>query len=162
MATVAIYRAIMLEVERRRLAVGISMEQMSELTGAAERSYAKMLYADTASGRVAQWQTLQAVVDVLFHDGFELQMKPTSNGMLTTAGTKRKIMAEAATWNRSIRREMMAELGRRGHVAFMAKVPAWKRSQNARKAARARWNKTKRVAPAGLKGHTQVEEMVAA
>lgn len=69
-----IYRAIMLEIERRRLAVGISMDRMSELMGAAERSYAKMLYPDTPSGRMAQWNTLQSALDVLFCDGYDLRL----------------------------------------------------------------------------------------
>lgn len=146
-----IYRAILLELERRRLAVGISMDRMSELMGSAERSYAKMLYPETPSGRMARWETLQSAVDVLFCDGYELRIKPTrpmptvigiAQGVLTTEGTKRKIKAEAATWNRQIRREVMDELSQKA-TQGRKRIPPWKRRQMARHAARVRWRKVK-------------------
>lgn len=147
-----IYRAILLEVERRRLAVGISMDRMSELMGAAERSYAKMLYPETPSGRMAQWGTLQSALDVLFCDGYDLRIDIArlvrttvgipAPGVRTTEGTKRKIKAEAATWDRRIRRELMKELSLMAAQARKL-IPEWKRSQLARQAARARWRKVR-------------------
>ena len=136
-----IYRAILLELERRRLAVGISMDRMSELMGTAERSYAKMLYPETSSGRMARWETLQSAIDVLFCDGYELRIKAyrpelgmvSSNpGVLTTEGTKRKIKAEAASWDRRIRREVLTDLGRQGGLARAASLPKLKREEIAR------------------------------
>ena len=147
-----VYRAIILEVERRRLAVGISMDRVSELMGAAERSYAKMLYPETSSGRMARWETLQSALDVLFCDGYELRLNAhraipitvsiQPSNVLTTEGTKRKIKAEAATWDRRIRRDLMKELSVKATEARKL-IPAWKRRQIARKAARARWRKVR-------------------
>lgn len=125
-ATIAvpIYRAIVLELERRRLADGISMEKMSELMGTAERSYAKLVHSDDPSGRVATWGTLQMAVDVLFCDGVDLRIeraKPGSpkagNAVTTTAGTKRKIKNEVAYWNRPLRRQELMRLGALGGEA---------------------------------------------
>lgn len=148
-----IYNAMVLEVERRRLAVGISMDRMSELMGTAERSYSKMIYPDTSSGRMAQWATLQSALDVLFCDGFDLRMNvhrqmpsavSTPASVRTTEGTKRLIKAEAATWSRPIRRELMIELGRKGGQKRRDMPPA-RRSEIARNAANARWAKVKQM-----------------
>jgi len=150
-----VYRAITLELERRRIAVGISQDRMSELMGTAERSYAKMLHPETSSGRMVRWETLQSAVDVLFCDGYELRIKvfrpcvlataSSGPGVLTTEGTKRKIKAEAATWDRRIRREVLADLARLGGHARAAALPEWKREQIARQGGRAKARKRRQM-----------------
>src|SRR5215211_4164390 len=66
------YRSIMLEIERRRISLGISMDEASDRAGVADRSYSKILYADAPSGRQATWRTLQDVVDGLFPAGYDV------------------------------------------------------------------------------------------
>ncbi len=127
-----IYNAIILELERQRMAMGLSMERMSELMGAAERSYAKLVYPDTPSGRVARWQTLQAAVAVLFCDGFQLRIDPGKGGMLTPAGTKRLIMQEAAHFNRPSRRVLMQKLGALGGKTAAERMSAIERRERGR------------------------------
>lgn len=136
-----IYLATVLEVERQRLARGIPMEQMSELAGTAERSYAKLLYPDTVSGRRATWDTLQLYVGTLWPDGFELRIKETTCGMLTALGTKQKILAEAAHWDGKRTSEIMAERGRKGNAARQASLTPQQRSRISRQAAESRWGK---------------------
>lgn len=115
------------------------MERMSELMGAAERSYSKLVYAETPSGRVAQWATLQAAIDVLFHDGFALRIDPAPDGALTSAGARRRIRAEQARWNAATTRQHMTELGAKGLAARNARMTPEERSAHARRAAAARW-----------------------
>ena len=139
-----IYLAIMLEVERRRQQVGISQDRICELMGTAERSYAKALHPDNPSGRCATWPTLQAAIDVLFCEGFDLRLVPGTFLPRTTEGTKRLIRAEAAHWNASAKRQWMAEIGRRGGKARVAKLTPEQRRQSAIRAITARWaNHTK-------------------
>jgi hypothetical protein len=137
-----IYLAIIVEVERRRMQVGISMERMSELMGTAERSYAKMLYPDTPSGRCATWPTLQAAIDVLFCDGFDLRLSAgRSRAPRTTEGTKRLIRAEAAHWSAPAMRQRMADMGRKGGAARAASLSAQQRREMGLRGAAARWAK---------------------
>jgi hypothetical protein len=148
-----LYRAMVLELERRRLAVGISMERMSELMGTAERSYAKMMHPETSSGRMVQWPTMQAVVDVLYCDGMLVRLMPMRagsthewNAVQSTEGTRRLIKAEAARWDAKMRREAMAAICREGGKARAAKMTAKQRSDSARHAAKARWAKVRAAA----------------
>jgi hypothetical protein len=71
-----IYKAIMEKAERRRRRLGLSMERFSEFSGLPERYYSKALYCDTPSGRQASWPLLQALLDVLFADGFDVRITP--------------------------------------------------------------------------------------
>lgn len=136
---VPIYHAIIVELERKRHAMGISMDEMSELMGTAERAYAKMLYPETSSGRVAQWPTLQKAIDVLFCEGFDLILKRNADEPLTSQGTRRKIINSAAHFHRRTEREVMAERGRKGGQARAEKMTREQRSESARKAVTARW-----------------------
>lgn len=109
-----IYRAVMLEVERRRLQLGLSMDRLSEVAGLADRAYAKMLYPETASGRQAQWNTLQAVFDVLFADGFDVAIKPRAGAKLDQISSRYKIRFSAGFFNEKTLRELMSEMGKKG------------------------------------------------
>jgi hypothetical protein len=139
----AIYLAIVLELERRRHACGISMDEMSELMGSAERSYAKLVHPTTASGRFATWPKLQQAIDVLWCTGFRLTIDTTNDGMLTTVGTRRKILHSSATYNRRTRRELMRDLSLKAAAARREKIPSERRSEIAARAAQARWNRRK-------------------
>lgn len=131
----AIYRAIVVELERKRQAMGMSMDALSELIGA-ERSYSKMLYPDTSSGRQAQWDKLQRAIDALFPEGFEIVLRAGVCPTSTTAGTKRLIRQSAAHYDRRTARELMNELSKAA-ISGRKKIPNWVRRRIARKAGRA-------------------------
>lgn len=152
MPSTAIYRAIVVELERKRQAMGISMEAASEIFGA-ERSWSKMLYPDTVSGRQASWDKLQRAVDTMFPDGFEVTIRPGSCKTTTTEGTKRLIRSSAAHYDRRTQREFLREIGAKGGKAS-AQVkkrlpPKWKRTARARRAAKKRWSTPKIIEVTG-------------
>jgi hypothetical protein len=129
------------------------MERMSDLMGTAERSYAKMLYPETSSGRMAQWGTLQSALDVLYCDGCIVRIQPMRGtgkhealGVRTTEGTRRLIKAEAIRWDARMRREVLAGLSSMGGHARAASMTPGQRSRIASKAAKARWAKARAAA----------------
>lgn len=140
-----LYRAIILELERRRQAAGISMDEMSELMGTAERSYAKMLYCETPSGRIAGWDTMQKAVDVLYCEGFDVRIVRTTGERLTTEGTRRKIRQSTAFYDRKAMRERMSEIGHAGRAQQLQTQTPKQRSKIARNAALRRWRTPKLV-----------------
>ena len=122
----ALYRAIMLEIERRRLEIGVSMDQLSEISGIADRSYPKMLYPDAKNGRQSHWETVQFVIDTLFPDGFDVAIKPRRGRLLSALSTKYKIRFASVASLANVRkaqRELMRELGAKGGKARAAKLP---------------------------------------
>jgi hypothetical protein len=50
------YYKLLLEIEERRQALGVSMQRLSEMAGLPDRAYSKMLYPETKSGRLAHCQ----------------------------------------------------------------------------------------------------------
>ena len=139
----AIYNAVMLEIERLRQAMGVSMDLMSDLMGSAERSYAKMLYPDTSSGRQARWETVQRALDVVCPNGFSVRIVRANTGTLTPSGTKRLIQKSAKFYDRKTYLEEMRERARagglKGAATLNGKTSDRTKSRNGRKAARARW-----------------------
>jgi hypothetical protein len=121
MTSTGIYRSIVVELERQRHARGYSMDVMSELMGVAERSYAKMVHPDTASGRQASWDKLQKAVDVLFCDGFEVVIRNGGVAVEMGPGTKRLIRHSAAHFDSRTQRELMREIGLKGALAYVEK-----------------------------------------
>ena len=126
-----IYRSFMLEVERRRRHLVISMERLSEIAGPADRSFAKYLHSGTPHGRTARWETIQIIVDTLWgpkgpqaHRDMHAapncahcrESRPTC-----TARPDARVLEEAA--------------------AARQKIPAEERSAIASRAARARWHR---------------------
>jgi hypothetical protein len=49
---------------------------VDEKSGVQDGYYAKCVYAETPSGRNANWQTLQWIVDALFPDGSGVRFTP--------------------------------------------------------------------------------------
>lgn len=111
-AATPVYRAIVLELERRRIALGMSMERLSEVAGLADRAYAKMVHPEGRGGRVAQWLTLQRVVDVLFADGFDLAIKGERGRLLSALLAQHHFNVARALNGKHIR-EHMSALARR-------------------------------------------------
>lgn len=145
----AVYRAVMLAVEERRQQLGLAMWQVDELAGTQDGYFAKALHADAPSGRQAQWRTLQLIVEALWPDGFKLSLVDAPTQISIDAPTfKRKLRHITANYNPKSRRELMAELGRRGReiqIKFQTEKQqtrirrkAWKtRKRNAREKRRA-------------------------
>jgi hypothetical protein len=142
MTSTPVYRAIVVELERKRQAMGMSMDRASEIIGA-ERSWSKLLYPDTSSGRQASWEKLQRAVDAMYPDGFEVIIRAGETKTDTTPGTKRLIRSSAAHYDRRTQRELMREIGKMGGKASASvkkkQPPKWKRIARARRAAKRRW-----------------------
>ena len=143
-----IYRAIMLEVERRRIALGLPMDKFSEYAGLPERYYSKALHADVPCGRQAQWSTLQVMVAALFPNGFDVIIKPVSGPVISADNLKAKLLRLQATKDPKSQRELMRELGivggkRSGESRRRKADLRYRRRQRARIAARIRWRREK-------------------
>jgi len=139
MTPTAIYQAVMLAVEERRQALGLSMWQVNDGAGLQDGFYAKMLHAHTPSGRQAQWPTLQLVIDFLFSGGFDLRLvaAPIKKDM-GTPELKRQLMFIKATHDPKTRRQLMAEIGKKGREKQLQTYDKKTLSKIARKAQRAR------------------------
>jgi hypothetical protein len=136
----------MLECERRRLALSLAMWKVDELAGTQDGYYAKAVHADAASGRQAQWKTLQLIVDALFPQGVDVVLTPGSDSMHTAIGFAGKLRHAQAAHNPKTQRELMAEIGSLAttetrRAARLSKIPRWRRRQIARIAGRARAQK---------------------
>jgi hypothetical protein len=134
-AVVPVYRAFLLEIERRRQQLAISQDRLSEV--ASDRSFAKYLHPETPTGRAAQWQTVQTIMDVLFCDGFDLILRPKKGPQLGVLSFRHKLKAAAAQHDRRLRRELMAELGAKGGHARARKLTPEHRREIARRAGQA-------------------------
>ena len=119
------YMAVMLELERRRLHLGISMQEVCDRSGVADYFYSKALHASTPSGRQAQWRTIQDIVDALFPEGYDVVIKPKVGMRLDPSQLRCKIkFAAAAAANPKLQRELMSEIGKAGAKARIAKYAA--------------------------------------
>jgi hypothetical protein len=131
----SIYRAIVLELERRRIALGMSMERLSEIAGLADRAYSKMVHPEGRGGRVAQWQTLQRVVDALFPDGIDVAIKGERGRQLTALLARYHFNVARALNGKHIREHMSALARRRTReqrITAFKKIPKRKRKEIAR------------------------------
>lgn len=143
-----ICRALMLEIERWRLALNLPMEKFCEYAGLPDRYYPKALHADSSSGRQPQWGTVQVMLDAIFPGGFDLELKPRA-GVLTADNLKARLLQLRATINPHTQRDLMRERGRAGGIASatVRRDKAAQRRANrerARHAASIRWEKKKR------------------
>jgi transcriptional regulator with XRE-family HTH domain len=115
------YMSVMLEIERRRLSLGISMQEVCDRSGVADYYYSKALHASTPSGREARWSTLQDIVDALFPEGYDVVIKPKVGMRLNAEQLRCKIKFAAAASNPKLQRELMSELGKKGLKAHIEK-----------------------------------------
>lgn len=159
----AIYRAVMMEFERQRLARGLSMAQVDDLAGTQDGYYAKMLYPDTPLGRQARWETVQDVADALFGRGFAVQMVGSEPSQPSTLGLDKGMSTNSLQirhWRHSrhfktlgksggsIRMSKLSEkarirLAKKAGKASMRKLTAAERKERARNASIARWKVAK-------------------
>ncbi|MGY4351225.1 hypothetical protein ACVWXM_007718 [Bradyrhizobium sp. GM7.3] len=133
---VPVYRALLLECERRRQQLGWPMWRLDEISGVQEGHYAKCLHVDRQSGRQAQWKTLHLIVSALWPEGFDMQIKPKAGGNLGPDDMRLKIRFAQADHDRTTRRELMRELGRLGARARMSKLTKAERKKIARAASK--------------------------
>lgn len=146
MNATSIYRAIMLECERQRYALGWPMWMVDEKAGTQDNYYAKAVHADAASGRQAQWKTLEWIVGALFAGGFDLIIKPKPGATLADPeALKSKLNALRAGHDGLTQRDRMRSLAalvsKEARAAGRLKIPRKKRREIARKAGRARAEK---------------------
>lgn len=158
MAT-TIYRAIMLECERRRLALGFPMEKFSEYAGLPERYFPKALLADSPSGRQAQWATLQVIVDALFPTGFDVEIRARPGAPKDYDSLKAQLLQLRAHHDPRTQRELMSKIGKKGGEAARGKprrkLPRWRRRAIARRAAKKRWRTPRIVEITGVRAGSQ-------
>lgn len=139
----AIYRALMVEFERQRLARGLSMAQVDDLAGTQDGFFSKMLYPDTPNGRQARWETVQDVADALFGRGFSVQVVASTdeNSRLPSmAGIDKGTSTNALKIRHWRHSKHFKQLGVEGGIA-RGKLPDWKLTAIGRKGAKARWKK---------------------
>ena len=73
-----LYLALIDQMHDRIVHLGWTMERCDERSGNQDGYTAKMLHPDTPSGRQANWQTLQNLLDALYPDGVEVLIAPRS------------------------------------------------------------------------------------
>lgn len=137
-----IYRALLLECERRRIQLGWPNWQVDEISGLQEGHFAKCLHADRTSGRQASWPTIWLIVSALWPEGFDLQITDKPGARFTAEGTLMKIRQAGADYHRPSRRHLMSELGKQGARARAEKYKTMSKAERARIARKAR--KTRR------------------
>ena len=153
----AIYRIIMVEFERQRLARGLSMAQVYDLAGTQDGFYSRMIYPDTPHGRQSRWETVQDVADALFGRGFELQLTGPE-GCILAAPSIEKGASSNALKNRHWRHtKHFRVLGSLGAKARNAKLSPESRSRIARKASKTRWKRIRDAERSGA-AHKRANE----
>jgi hypothetical protein len=80
------------EIDRRRRELGLPQERFSEWAGLPERYFSKAIHPDTPSGRQAQWQTLQVMVDALFPCGFTVRIEAAPGEVIRPDDLKAKLL----------------------------------------------------------------------
>lgn len=142
-----IYYAVLAELERVRQQFGIPMWKLDDAAGAQSRYFSKALHADTPTGRMATWTTLQMFVETLFPEGFSLSIKAKPGGSLVASKHRLSIAFSGARYDLVARQDWMAELSkkgaRKGGHARAAKLSPKRRRSIARNAAKKRWSTPK-------------------
>lgn len=148
-----IYDAIMWEVRKQILELGLTMKQCDDVSGNQDGHTAKMLHPDTPSGRQARWETLQNLVEAIYAGGYKVKIvaecpiddiKAAVARILARQGDQLSGLSVAERSRaRGIAgkipiRDYAVEAGRKGGQARAARLSPWKRRQIARKAGRAR------------------------
>lgn len=142
----AIYRMLMVEFERQRLARDLSMVQVDVLAGGQEGFYSKMIYPDTPSGRQSRWETVQEYGAALFGRDFTLSIVRgegpynTVNSALYPARGVSTNALEIRHWRH---KRHFQELGRKGGKKFFEGKDKAERSAIMRKRAKKRWRRVR-------------------
>jgi hypothetical protein len=126
------YRAVILEIERRRLALHLSMQELCDRAGVADYYWSKAVHANTPSGREARWSTLQDIVDAIYPAGYDVCITPKAGMRLDAKQLRCKIKFAAAAVNPVSQRELMRTLSQKGVEARRAKLAAMTEEQRKR------------------------------
>jgi hypothetical protein len=140
-----IYRSLMLAIEARRVAMGLSMSTVNDIAGLQDGFFSKMIYPDTPNGRQARWDTVQLAVEALFGKNFVVQIVPgdDENQRLSAApGIDKGSSTNSLKIRHWRHRKHFEQLGKLGGDA-RAKLPDYKLTAIGRKGARARWKKAR-------------------
>jgi hypothetical protein len=141
----SVYRAIMLEIERERIAFGWSSWLLDDQAGTQDGYFQKCLHPDAKSGRQCDWRTLQMFLDALFPDGFDVVITRKKGLCITPGKHNQSIRHIRATNHLRTQRELGRENGvlggRIGGLTRAAKLSKTKRRKIAQQAATARWIK---------------------
>jgi hypothetical protein len=148
----AIYRIIMVEFERQRLARGLSMSQVDDLAGTQDGFYGKMLYPDSPSGRQSRWETIQDVADALFGRGFEIRIIASEAPIPSAAGIDKGASSNALKNRHWRHTRHFKELGSKGGKARFANKTRAEISAMQSKINRKRWRNYRRAIKAQRAG----------
>ena len=132
------YRALLLELERRRQHLRWAMWEVDDAAGLNDGHYAHLLHADRPSGRQGTWASLALVISAMFPQGFDLELRPKAGGALGPESHALKVKMAAADHSRLSRRDLMRELGKRGGKARSEKYRNMTSEERAAVAAKAR------------------------
>jgi len=100
LCTTAIYRGLLLAVERRRQELGWSSEYLDDRAGTQDRYYQKRLHSESASGKVARWDTLQLLIDALWPGGIGVCLTRAANPILDDEAMRWRIKREARRYRK--------------------------------------------------------------
>lgn len=142
MNATAIYRALIAEVERRRIALGWTCLELDAAAGLHNGYWAKCCHPDTPSGRQIRWEMLEFVMGALFPDGYDLEIRGRKGPLLSAARMRYHIRAAAPPGSRT-HRDHLREIAGKGGKARAASMTPKQRSRAARKAIKARWKRQK-------------------
>ncbi len=137
----SIYRAVVAEIERRRVEVGWTCLELDNAAGLSSGYWAKCVHADEPSGRRIRWEMLEFVVGALFPDGYKLEVEGEIGPMLTAMSMRFHVKA-AAKPGTPTHREHMRYLSKMATDARKEITPA-RRKRIARRAAKMRWKQQK-------------------
>lgn len=157
-----LYRALVWEVRNRIRALGLTMQQCDDISGNQDGYTAKMLHPDTPSGRQAQWQVVQQLLDAIYPGGVRLRLHSIAGLVATRSAINGKLKKNSQVLSglsindrerakgllgRVAIRDLAREAGRKGGLARASRLSPQKRQNIARRAAHARWKDKRRVRP---------------
>ena len=148
-AATPIYRALMVAIETRRQELGLPMWKVDDAAGTPDGYFPKALWPDTPSGRQANWDTVQTLIETLWPDGFTLTVKEKNGASMPASKQRVAVRFAGARFDAEKRADWMTELSKKGASkgghARADKLSKRRRHRIARKAAKARWRKPRLV-----------------
>ena len=150
-----VYESLVWELRKQILSLGLTMSQCDDLSGNQDGYTAKMLHANTPTGRQAGWQHVQFLMDVLFCcGGFVMTIRPKADVETIKAEIARRLerrgskpnglgFAENARLRGVVGRVPIRDFARfagsKGGRARAENLSKRQLSEIGRKGARARW-----------------------
>lgn len=139
-------------LEGRRVELGLSMDKVNDLAGAADRYYAKMVYPDAPSGRQGRWETVDEFMVALFGSDYTINIVPGDMKLITLSAVSEPRHASFQSinirhWRHS---RHFKDLGKKGGDARAAKLSPERRLAIAKKANRA-WKRSRKARLQGAK-----------